>query len=260
MLAGKGVTYDTGGADLKVGGAMAGMSFDKCGAASVAGLIKVASILQPKGVHIIGLMGMVRNSIGSNSYVADEILISRAGVYVRVGNTDAEGRMVLADLLAELKEIASSQVKSGDIQIMSIATLTGHAVIAMGQYSVIVSNGPAKKQGIPRSIQDVSEAWGEVFEVSNLRRDDYNFVKPKSKTYDVVQCNDLPSSRTPRGHQFPAAFLDIASGLSKHGYDSEQPLCFSHLDIAGSAAEGMDDIHGKATGVPIVTLTAKFLL
>ena len=58
MMVGKGITYDTGGADIKAGGIMAGMSRDKCGAADVAGVFKVASILRPKNVKIIGKQKM----------------------------------------------------------------------------------------------------------------------------------------------------------------------------------------------------------
>ena len=64
MLVGKGITYDTGGADIKAGGVMAGMSRDKCGAADVAGILKVVSILKPKNVKVVAAMAMVRNSVG----------------------------------------------------------------------------------------------------------------------------------------------------------------------------------------------------
>ena len=67
------------------------MSRDKCGAADVAGFLRVVSILKPKNLKVVGAMAMVRNSVGSNAYVADEIITSRAGVRIRVGNTDAEG-------------------------------------------------------------------------------------------------------------------------------------------------------------------------
>lgn len=66
------------------------MSRDKCGAADVAGIIKTVSLLKPKNVKVIGAMAMVRNSVGEECYVADEIITSRAGVRIRVGNTDAE--------------------------------------------------------------------------------------------------------------------------------------------------------------------------
>ena len=57
----------------------------------MAGFFRVVSILKPKNLKVIGAMAMVRNSVGSNAYVADEIITSRAGVRIRVGNTDAEG-------------------------------------------------------------------------------------------------------------------------------------------------------------------------
>ena len=69
---------------------MAGMSRDKCGAADVAGILKTISMLKPKNVKVIGAMAMVRNSVGEECYVSDEIITSRAGVRIRVGNTDAE--------------------------------------------------------------------------------------------------------------------------------------------------------------------------
>ena len=82
---------------------MAGMSRDKCRSPCVACLMKVVSILKPTNIKVIGAMAMVRNSIGSNAYVADEIVTSRAGVRLRVGNTDAEGRMAMVDVLAHMK-------------------------------------------------------------------------------------------------------------------------------------------------------------
>lgn len=81
---------------------MAGMSRDKCGAAAVAGFFKVVSALKPKNIRVVGALSMVRNSIGSNGYVADELITARSGKLVRVGNTDAEGRMVMADVLCKV--------------------------------------------------------------------------------------------------------------------------------------------------------------
>jgi len=95
MPVGKGITYDTGGADIKAGGIMAGMSRDKCGAAAVAGLFQVLATLRPKGIKALGIMAVARNSVGENCYVADEVITSRSGLRIRIGNTDAEGRMVM---------------------------------------------------------------------------------------------------------------------------------------------------------------------
>lgn len=86
---------------------MAGMHRDKCGAAAVAGFFKTLSLLKPEGLNVCGYLALVRNSIGSDAYIADEIITARSGCRVRIGNTDAEGRMVMTDLLCEAKEQVS---------------------------------------------------------------------------------------------------------------------------------------------------------
>lgn len=103
-LVGKGITYDTGGADIKANGVMAGMSRDKCGAAAVAGFMQVVSLCKPRGIRIIGALCLARNSVGENCYVADEVITARSKARVRVGNTDAEGRMVMADVLCKVRK------------------------------------------------------------------------------------------------------------------------------------------------------------
>merc|ERR1712123_95906 len=98
-LVGKGITYDTGGADIKAGGIMAGMHRDKGGASAVAGFMQAIDMMKPKNIRIIAGMAVVRNSVGSEAYLSDEIITARSGKRVRVGNTDAEGRMAMVDLL-----------------------------------------------------------------------------------------------------------------------------------------------------------------
>ncbi|XP_059148740.1 putative aminopeptidase W07G4.4 [Physella acuta] len=254
FLVGKGITYDTGGADIKAGGVMAGMHRDKCGAATVAGILKTVSILKPANLRVVGAMAVVRNSVGEESYVADEIITSRAGVRVRVGNTDAEGRMVMADVLCQMKERALQAVNP---QLFTLATLTGHAIRAMGpDYTIIMDNGPARNIGNAQRIQTIGEAYGDPFEISNIRREDYDFHKGKSEYEDLLQSNNQPSTMTNRGHQTPAAFLIMASGLDKHGKDSSTPLPYSHVDIAGSSGP----FPGVPTASPLVAFTAAFAL
>jgi leucyl aminopeptidase len=253
LFAGKGVTYDTGGADLKVGGHMVGMSDDKGGAAAVAGLFLAASGLGLRGVRLVAELGVVRNSIGSDAFVSDEILVSHAGCRVRIGNTDAEGRLVLADLLSHLRVEAAAAEQP---QLVSVATLTGHAARAVGGYTVALDNGPARAAGTAASLARAGDLLGDPVEVSRLRREDYAFVRGRSAAEDVLQCNSQPSSATPRGHQFPMAFLALASGLDKHGADSALPLPFTHVDIAGSAVTGPAGEVGRPTGRPVVALLA----
>ncbi|KAK9729199.1 hypothetical protein K7432_000481 [Basidiobolus ranarum] len=262
---GKGVTYDTGGADLKVNGAMRGMSRDKLGAAAVAGFMKTVAEQQPTNVNIIADLGMVRNSIGPDAYLSDEIIYSRAGVRVLVGNTDAEGRMVMTDLLCHMRERVMELREKGDetpARLFTVATLTGHAIRAAGPYTCSLDNGPARKDKISNRLFNAGAEWADPCEISTLRREDMAVVAPGSSREDVVQANDKPSTMTNRGHQLPAAFMVIASGLDKHGLDAEpkKQIAYTHLDIAGSA-EG--DAHGLSlpdvTGRPIPSFVGAFL-
>ena len=253
LLAGKGVTYDTGGADLKTGGHMAGMSRDKGGAAAVAGFVKAIAGIAPKGLRVVAELGLVRNDIGSEAFVTDEIITGHSGCRVRIGNTDAEGRLVLADLLSHLREDAAT---SPSPHVFSCATLTGHSVIAAGPYSIALDNGAAC--GMAESLARTGDAWGDPFEISRLRREDVAFVAPRTRADDVISCNNKPSSATPRGHQFPAAFLAIASGLADRDVPSEHPIPFTHLDIGGSGVEDLDWQHGAPTGRPVRALCARF--
>ena len=187
---------------------------------------------------------MVRNSVGEECYVADEIITSRAGVRIRVGNTDAEvfneemtsikmsghlnlsvfnqGRMAMVDVLCDMKERALKEVNP---HIMTIATLTGHAVLANGPYTNVMDNGPAKRENFAQNLQATGDHYGDMFEISTVRREDFDFIKDQSgKFVDVLQCNNAASSRTPRGHQFPAAFMQVVAGLDKHMCSSEKPL------------------------------------
>ncbi|MBC3765420.1 M17 family metallopeptidase [Neptunicella marina] len=256
LFAGKGVVYDTGGADIKTGGHMAGMSRDKGGAAAVAGFLKTAALLAPKGIKIIAELGVVRNSIGADAFVADEIIQSHAGVRVRIGNTDAEGRLVMADLLSHIKQNA---VDENQPELFTVATLTGHAALAMGPYTALVDNGVARAHGCSTRLAATGEVWGDPCEISRSRREDFDFIRPRSLADDVLSSNNAPSSATMRGHQFPMAFLTVASGLDAHGINSPQPLSYTHIDIAGSGVEGGDWQHDSPTGAPVVALSARYL-
>jgi len=251
MPVGKGITYDTGGADIKAGGIMAGMSRDKCGAAAVAGLFQVLANLRPKGLKAIGALAVARNSVGEDCYVSDEVITSRAGLRCRIGNTDAEGRMVMADVLCKIKELAQNEINP---HLMTIATLTGHAVLAVGNYTAVLDNGPANKENFARAIQGTGYDFGDMIEVSTLRREDYDLIRSTADGEDLLQCNNLPSSRTPRGHQFPGAFLIESSGLDKYGSTSSKPLKYSHFDIAGSSG----DFPKAPNGTPIIALASYF--
>ncbi len=255
LFAGKGLVYDTGGADLKINGAMAGMSRDKGGAAAVAGFMKTVAELQPKGLRVIAEIGAVRNSIGSDAFVADEIITSHAGVRVRIGNTDAEGRLVLADLLSHLRLDAATAVNP---TLFTVATLTGHAARAVGPYTALVENGAAKRQQLSARLAAVGELWADPHEVSTSRREDFAFIRPRTSADDVLSCNNAPSSVTARGHQFPMAFLVVAAGL-KQDSAKAAGVPYLHLDIAGSGVDGGDWQHSKPSAAPVSSLAAFYL-
>lgn len=256
-LVGKGITYDTGGSDLKVGGIMVTMHRDKCGAAAVAGFFKTASILKPKNINLHGSLALVRNSIGENAYVSDEIITSRAGVRVRVNNTDAEGRMVMTDLLCEAKEQAAKVPKP---LLVTIATLTGHVLATYGSnYTGIVCNGPAHSLNADFAFQEVGFLLGEMHEISRLRREDYDVHKTKEPYADLLNSQNPAQpggGKRHRGHQSPAAFMIIASGLDAHMLNTEKPLPYTHFDIAGSQGP----VPGVPSAVPILTLASEFLI
>lgn len=255
LFAGKGLVYDTGGADLKINGGMAGMSRDKGGAAAVAGFMKTVAMLKPAGLKVVAEIGAVRNSIGSDAFVADEIITSHAGVRVRIGNTDAEGRLVLADLMSHLRQRAKDAINPA---LFSIATLTGHAARAVGPYTALVENGAARNSGVSAQIAQAGEIWGDPSELSSSRREDFAFIKARSCADDVLSCNNAPSSVTARGHQFPMAFLVVAAGLDQSSA-LQNGLPYVHIDIAGSGVDGGDWQHGKPSAAPVTSLAATYL-
>lgn len=251
MLVGKGIVYDTGGADLKVGGHMAGMSRDKGGAAAVAGFMKAVAELAPVGIKVVAEIAAVRNSIGAEAFVADEIITGHSGVRVRIGNTDAEGRLVMADLLSKLREEALDEIKP---TLFTVATLTGHAARSFGPYTALVENGVARSMKLGDLLVEQGELIADPCETSLSRREDYDFVRPRTKADDLLSSNNGPSATTARGHQFPMAFLSIVSGLDKHDISDDYPLPYVHIDIAGSGVDGGDWQHGKPSAAPVSAL------
>ncbi len=123
-LVGKGVTFDSGGLSLKPSDGMKDMKCDMAGAATVLGAMKaIAGLKLP--VNVIGMMGLVENMVSGDSYKLGDVLTARNGTTIEVLNTDAEGRLVLADVL----DVA---VCRGATKIIDLATLTGACVVALG--------------------------------------------------------------------------------------------------------------------------------
>lgn len=133
-LVGKGVTFDTGGINLKPADGMVGMKMDKTGAAVVIGSIYGSQS------PVMGVIGLVENMIGSKAQRLNDIIQSMKGDYVEVLHTDAEGRLLLADL------ITLTQTYENIEEIINIATLTGAVGVALGkEYAALMTNN--KKLG-----------------------------------------------------------------------------------------------------------------
>ncbi len=130
VLVGKGVTFDSGGLNLKPSEAMAEMHMDMSGAASIVAAMKIASDLKIRK-NITGLIPVVENMPSGRSYHPGDILRSHCGKTIEVMNTDAEGRIILADALCYAKGLKPSM-------IIDVATLTGAATVALGQRAMAV--------------------------------------------------------------------------------------------------------------------------
>ncbi len=125
-LVGKGITYDTGGLNLKPGTSMNTMKDDMAGGAAVLGAIKAAAALKIKA-NIVGVIASTENMIGPSSFKPGDVYISYSGKSVEIADTDAEGRLVLADAISYVEE------KYAPSRIIDLATLTGGIVIALGE-------------------------------------------------------------------------------------------------------------------------------
>lgn len=154
-LVGKGVTFDTGGLDLKPGSAMALMKKDMGGAANVLGLAQM--IMEAKlPIRLRVLLPTVENAIGAGAFRPGDILRSRKGLTVEIGNTDAEGRLILADALAYGDEEAPELM-------IDLATLTGAARVALGpDVPPFYTNDNALAQDLAQAQHDAMDALWQM--------------------------------------------------------------------------------------------------
>jgi leucyl aminopeptidase len=237
LLVGKAVTFDTGGISLKPGDKMDEMKFDKCGGCSVLGILKaIASLGLP--VNVIGIIPSVENMPSSTSYRPGDIIRMYNGKTVEILNTDAEGRIILADAMAYGVAIYNPQA------IIDLATLTGACVIALGA-NVAAVIGTSKY--LAERLSKISEKTGE--RIWDLPLHDEYHEQIKSTVADLKNIGGRPG-----GAITAAAFLS--------NFTNDIP--WVHLDIAGTAwtQEGTFERSYNpkgATGFGIRTLV-KFLM
>ncbi|PBJ83806.1 leucyl aminopeptidase [Lysobacteraceae bacterium NML93-0399] len=124
VLVGKGITFDTGGVNLKTQGGIEEMKFDMCGAATVMGtFVSAVGLDLPINLHVV--VPAVENAIDGNSYRPSDVITSMSGKTIEVGNTDAEGRLILCDALTYAERFEPAA-------LVDVATLTGACMIALG--------------------------------------------------------------------------------------------------------------------------------
>jgi len=238
VLVGKGVTYDTGGMSLKRGDGMVSMKCDKAGGASVMGVIHALSSLNlPFEVH--GIVGAVENMIGGDAYKPGDILKAANNKTIEVTNTDAEGRLVLADCL----HYAQKNIKDFDY-IFDLATLTGASIGAFGGYTSAVMGYSEK---LKKKILKASKQSGEL--VGFLPFNDY--LEKLLESQVAVFVNTSPNKH--------GAAITASLFLSKFIKDKNKKK-WLHFDVAGpSYRKEVWAYHSYgATGVAI-RLLIKFM-
>lgn len=155
VLVGKGVTFDSGGISIKPAEKMHLMRADMAGAAAVIGAMQVIGKLKPE-IKVTGIVVSAENSLDSNSFRPGDILVYRNGKSVHVDNTDAEGRLILADGLIQAGKI-------GATHILDIATLTGAAIRAVGtSFTGLMGNNRVLVNGVTRAGGNHGEAYWKL--------------------------------------------------------------------------------------------------
>ena len=207
VLVGKGLTFDSGGISLKPAEKMDEMKTDMAGGAAVLGSIMAVADLQLP-INVVGLVPATENMPGGCAYKPGDILTSYSGLTIEVLNTDAEGRLILADALAYAKTFKPAAM-------IDIATLTGACVIALGEdVAAVLGNDETLKN----QIKAASEITGEkVWEL------------PLWDFYDEQIKSEIADYKNTGGR--PAGTITAAAFLSKFAGDCP----WAHLDIAGPA-------------------------
>ncbi len=207
---GKGVTFDTGGISIKPGAGMDEMKMDMGGSACVVGLMKTLAI-RKANIDVVGVVGLAENMPSAGAYRPGDILTSYSGKTIEVLNTDAEGRLVLADCLTYIQE------KFDPRFIVDLATLTGAMMVALGhEYCGTFANDDK----LWVQMEAASKASGE-----KLWRMPLDEVWTKEVESEVADIQNLGKSRY-GGACTAAAFL---------GHFIDKDRLWAHMDIAGTA-------------------------
>ena len=235
VLAGKGVTFDSGGINLKQDGGHE-MHMDMSGGAAVIAAVMTAAKLKLKK-HVVGLVPAVENMPGPHAYRIHDVITSLSGKTIEIMNTDAEGRVILADALAYAKRYKPSVV-------LDVATLTGAAMVALGT----VADGLfTKDDALAKKIEETGEATGDY--VWRLPLWDEYEPQVKGTIGDVVNA-------TPPGNRYGGA-INGAMFLWQFAKDLDCP--WAHIDIAPRMTTSEADELAKGSSGTPVRLLVRFI-
>jgi leucyl aminopeptidase len=225
ILVGKGITFDSGGICLKPAAGMYEMKYDMCGAASVLGVIKAIALMELP-IHVIGILACAENMPSGKATRPGDVIKTYMGKTVEITNTDAEGRLVLADAIHHAKQFEPEA-------LVDIATLTGAVIIALGHvYTGLMTANDALAQSLLHAGQQTLDKIWRL---------------PLDKEYEdalfsmVADYANAADSRE-------AGSITAAEFLQEFAND----LNWAHLDIAGSA--WVSGRNRQATGRPVALL------
>ncbi len=207
-LVGKGITFDTGGISLKPGENMDAMKYDMSGGATVLGTMRAIALLKPT-IPVLGIVAAVENMPDGKASRPSDVVTAMNGKTIEILNTDAEGRLILADAVAYAEQ-------QGATRIVDMATLTGAVIVALGdQNTGIMGND----QGLVDEIIACGKENGEGFWQLPLSKEYSKQIK--SDIADIKNIGPRGKAGTIMGAVFIQEFVDKAK--------------WAHLDIAGTA-------------------------
>jgi leucyl aminopeptidase len=228
-LVGKGITYDTGGYSIKPREGLVGMKTDMGGAAAVLGAMEIIGQLKPEQ-NVVAVIPSTDNMISGQAFKPDDVITSMSGKTIEILNTDAEGRLALADAMTYAKH-------HGANYLVDVATLTGGVIIALGHH---ITGAMANNEELFEKVLMASHEVGEMI----WRLPITDKVKERVRKSAVADLNNSPGRD---GHAiFAGAFIG----------EFVEDTPWVHLDIAGTATSSGEHDLGPAgaTGVMARTL------
>ena len=232
VLVGKGITFDTGGVDIKAHSDMEQMKFDMCGAASVFGVLRAAAVMKLP-LNVVGIIPAAENMPDGNAMRPGDVVTTMSGYTVEILDTDSEGRLVLCDALAYADKYTPAV-------LVDVATLTGGIVSALGEIATgVFSNSEALVREVLAAADSAWDRawhmplWPEYQDTFKSSIADFANVGPHGDCAITAACF---LSRFTKG--YPWVHLDIAGTASKSGQDNGatgRPVALLAHFLAGRA-------------------------